>query len=86
MLTAPGLGSPVPHLGRDWAHFATIMCAGLGQTLHTTNRPPGRVMGHVAHCVQEAFEDWDVPCEKCGDRAFPDDNPILLCDGPGPPV
>ena len=44
-------------------------------------------MGHVAHCVQEAFEDWDVPCEKCGDRAFPDDNPILLCDGPyRPPV
>ncbi len=42
-------------------------------------------MGLVAHWLQDAFEDWDVPCKKCGDRAQPEGNKILLCDGPGPP-
>jgi hypothetical protein len=50
-----------------------------------TKAPPGRVMGLVAHWLQDAFEDWDVPCKKCGDRAQPEGNKILLCDGPGPP-
>ncbi len=50
-----------------------------------TKAPPGRVMRLVAHWLQDAFEDWDVPCEKCGDRAAPEGNKILLCDGPGPP-
>ena len=38
--SAPGLGSPRPHLRRDWAHPAHI-CAGTGPTRATSALEPG---------------------------------------------
>ena len=37
--SAPGLGAPLPHLRRDWAHPCHI-CAGTGRTPATSGRTP----------------------------------------------
>jgi hypothetical protein len=46
--SAPGLGSPRPHLRRDWAHPSHI-CAGTGLTPATSAPGPGSAAGSVTH-------------------------------------
>ncbi len=54
---APGLGSPLPHLRRDWAHPCHI-CAGTGLTPATSAPGLGPPLPHLRR-------DWAHPCHIC---------------------
>ncbi len=54
---APGLGSPLPHLHRDWAHPSHI-CAGTGLPPATSAPGLGSPLPHLRR-------DWALPCHIC---------------------
>ena len=55
--SAPGLGSPPPHLHRDWANPCHI-CAGNGLTPATSAPGLGEPLPHLRR-------DWAHPCHIC---------------------
>ena len=63
--SAPGLGSPLPRLHRDWAHPAHI---GTGTGLSPATSAPGPGSPRPTHL----HRDWAYPCHICiRDRALP---------------
>ena len=55
--SAPGLGSPLPHLRRDWARPCHI-CTGTGLAAATSASGPGSPQPHLRR-------DWARPCHIC---------------------
>jgi hypothetical protein len=66
--SAPGLGSPLPHLRRDWAHPSHIR-AGTGLTPPTSAPGLGPSLPHLrrdwAHPCPHLRRDWARPAHIC---------------------
>jgi hypothetical protein len=71
--SAPGLGSPLPHLPRDWTHPSNI-CTGTGLAAATSAPGLGSPLPH-------RHRDWAHPCHICS-RNRP--TPSHICSGTGP--
>ena len=73
--SAPGLGSPLPHLHRDWAHPGHI-CTGTGLTPATSAPGLGSPRPHL-------HRDWARPCHICTGTGL---TPATSAPGLGPPL
>ena len=66
--SAPGLGSPLPHLPRDWTHPSNI-CTGTGLAAATSAPGLGSPLPHRhrdwAHLLPHLRRDWARPCHIC---------------------
>ena len=66
-ISAPGLGSPPPHLHRDWAHPRHI-CTGTGllHPLRPVNGPDGAGRtGAEGTCCEHTHRALDAPAQHC---------------------